>query len=108
MNKLLMVENDCLQKQVSHLVYENGYMRTQLQSASATTIDNNCESMVMSGQHSQRDANNLAGVTILFPLAFRMWKGHFSSVTSPPFFLPENADASTWDLYSHGALCLIN
>ncbi|TXG70678.1 hypothetical protein EZV62_005613 [Acer yangbiense] len=56
-----MVENDRLQKQVSHLVYENGYMRTQLQSASATTTDNSCESMVMSGQHSQRDANNLAG-----------------------------------------------
>ncbi|TXG67579.1 hypothetical protein EZV62_008854 [Acer yangbiense] len=48
MNKLLMVENDRLQKQVSHLVYENGYMRTQLQSAYATTIDNSCESVVMS------------------------------------------------------------
>lgn len=32
MNKLLMEENDRLQKQVSHLVYENGYMRQQLQS----------------------------------------------------------------------------
>ncbi|KAK1581212.1 hypothetical protein Q3G72_004049 [Acer saccharum] len=32
MNKLLMEENDHLQKQVSHLVYENGYMQTQLQS----------------------------------------------------------------------------
>ncbi|KAK1563082.1 hypothetical protein Q3G72_022080 [Acer saccharum] len=70
MNKLLMVENDRLQKQVSHLVYENGYMRTQLQSAYATTTDNSCESVVMScqhqqqqnpTQHSQRDANNLAG-----------------------------------------------
>ncbi|XP_020578111.1 homeobox-leucine zipper protein HOX32-like [Phalaenopsis equestris] len=30
MNKLLMEENDRLQKQVSHLVYENGYMRQQL------------------------------------------------------------------------------
>ncbi|TXG67577.1 hypothetical protein EZV62_008852 [Acer yangbiense] len=48
MNKLLMVENDSLQKQVSHLVYENGYMRTQLQSAYATTTDNSCESVVMS------------------------------------------------------------
>ncbi|KAI9186937.1 hypothetical protein LWI28_022488 [Acer negundo] len=48
MNKLLMVENDRLQKQVSNLVYENGYMRTQLQSASATTTDNSCESVVMS------------------------------------------------------------
>ena len=32
MNKLLMEENDRLQKQVSHLVCENGYMRQQLQS----------------------------------------------------------------------------
>ncbi|KAJ0017586.1 hypothetical protein Pint_11219 [Pistacia integerrima] len=71
MNKLLMEENDRLQKQVSHLVYENGYMRQQLHSASATT-DNSCESVVMSGQHQQqqnptpqhpeRDANNPAGL----------------------------------------------
>ena len=40
MNKLLMEENDRLQKQVSHLVYENGYMRTQLQTVSSTTILN--------------------------------------------------------------------
>lgn len=32
MNKLLMEENDRLQKQVSQLVCENGYMRQQLQS----------------------------------------------------------------------------
>ncbi|XVF75066.1 hypothetical protein PTKIN_Ptkin13bG0158700 [Pterospermum kingtungense] len=73
MNKLLMEENDRLQKQVSHLVYENGYMRQQLQTASATTTDNNsCESVVMNGQHQQqqnptpqhpqRDANNPAGL----------------------------------------------
>ncbi|XP_043703653.1 homeobox-leucine zipper protein HOX32-like [Telopea speciosissima] len=31
MNKLLMEENDRLQKQVSHLMYENGFMRQQLQ-----------------------------------------------------------------------------
>lgn len=30
MNKLLMEENDRLQKQVSQLVYNNGYMRQQL------------------------------------------------------------------------------
>lgn len=30
MNKLLMEENDRLQKQVSQLVNENGYMRQQL------------------------------------------------------------------------------
>lgn len=72
MNKLLMEENDRLQKQVSHLVYENGYMRQQLHSAPATTTDNSCESVVMSGQHQQqqnptpqhpqRDANNPAGL----------------------------------------------
>ncbi|KAE8728607.1 Homeobox-leucine zipper protein HOX32 [Hibiscus syriacus] len=73
MNKLLMEENDRLQKQVSHLVYENGYMKKQLQTASATTTENNsCESVVVSGQqqqqqnptprHLQRDANNPAGL----------------------------------------------
>ncbi|GLT55168.1 hypothetical protein SLA2020_283120 [Shorea laevis] len=72
MNKLLMEENDRLQKQVSHLVYENGYMKQQLHSASGTTTDNSCESVVMSGQpqqqqnptaqHPQRDANNPAGL----------------------------------------------
>lgn len=31
MNKLLMEENDRLQKQVSHLVYENGFMKQQIQ-----------------------------------------------------------------------------
>jgi hypothetical protein len=30
MNKLLMEENDRLQKQVSRLVYENGHMKQQL------------------------------------------------------------------------------
>ncbi|KAK0594796.1 hypothetical protein LWI29_000632 [Acer saccharum] len=59
MNKLLMVENDHLQKQVSHLVYENGYMRTQLQSASATTIDNNyglsSEATLKSGHCEEED-----------------------------------------------------
>ncbi|XP_038703529.1 homeobox-leucine zipper protein ATHB-14-like [Tripterygium wilfordii] len=72
MNKLLMEENDRLQKQVSHLVYENGYMQQQLHTASATTTDNSCESVVMSGQnqqqqnptplHPKKDANNPAGL----------------------------------------------
>ncbi|KAL8108430.1 homeobox-leucine zipper protein ATHB-14-like [Apium graveolens] len=72
MNKLLMEENDRLQKQVSHLVYENGYMRTQLvHTPSATTTDTSCESVVVSGQqqqqnptpqHPQRDANSPAGL----------------------------------------------
>lgn len=34
MNKLLMEENDRLQKQVSQLVYDNGYMKQQLQNVS--------------------------------------------------------------------------
>ncbi|CAL0309184.1 unnamed protein product [Lupinus luteus] len=73
MNKLLMEENDRLQKQVSHLVYENGYMKQQITTVSATTTtDNSCESVVMTGQnqqqnptphqHPQRDANNPAGL----------------------------------------------
>ncbi|URD96054.1 Homeobox-leucine zipper protein [Musa troglodytarum] len=71
MNKLLMEENDRLQKQVSQLVYENGYMRQQLHSPSVVT-DASCESVVTSGQHHQqrnptsqhpeRDANNPAGL----------------------------------------------
>ncbi|KAK8926278.1 Homeobox-leucine zipper protein HOX32 [Platanthera zijinensis] len=34
MNELLMEENDRLQKQVSHLVYENGYVRQQVHNIS--------------------------------------------------------------------------
>lgn len=37
MNKLLMEENDRLQKQVSQLVCENGFMRQQLQAVSSLT-----------------------------------------------------------------------
>ncbi|XP_051125901.1 homeobox-leucine zipper protein ATHB-14-like isoform X2 [Andrographis paniculata] len=71
MNKLLMEENDRLQKQVSQLVYDNGYMRQQLHTASASTTDTSCESAVISGQqqqhnptpqHPQRDANSPAGL----------------------------------------------
>ncbi|KAL6967254.1 hypothetical protein U1Q18_033058 [Sarracenia purpurea var. burkii] len=62
MNKLLMEENDRLQKQVSQLVSENGYMRQQLQSASAATTDASCDSVVTTPQHSLRDANNPAGL----------------------------------------------
>ncbi|KAJ3670007.1 hypothetical protein LUZ60_010331 [Juncus effusus] len=75
MNKLLMEENDRLQKQVSQLVYENGYMRQQLHNQpSVATTDNSCESVVTSGQRGQngqqvaltqnppRDANNPAGL----------------------------------------------
>ncbi|XP_050371712.1 homeobox-leucine zipper protein REVOLUTA [Argentina anserina] len=60
MNKLLMEENDRLQKQVSQLVCENGYMRQQLHTAPAT--DASCDSVVTTPQHSLRDANNPAGL----------------------------------------------
>ncbi|KAG6516950.1 hypothetical protein ZIOFF_020325 [Zingiber officinale] len=72
LNKLLMEENDRLQKQVSQLVYDNGYMRQRLHNVSAATTDTSCESAVTSGQqpqqknptpqHPQRDANNPAGL----------------------------------------------
>ncbi|GMN39992.1 hypothetical protein TIFTF001_009215 [Ficus carica] len=53
MNKLLMEENDRLQKQVSQLVYENTFFRQQTQNANLATTDTNtsCESVVTSGQH---------------------------------------------------------
>ncbi|PRQ33541.1 putative transcription factor & lipid binding Homobox-WOX family [Rosa chinensis] len=60
MNKLLMEENDRLQKQVSQLVCENGYMRQQLHTVPAT--DASCDSVVTTPQHSLRDANNPAGL----------------------------------------------
>nr|AAX19051.1 class III HD-Zip protein 2 [Populus trichocarpa] len=59
MNKLLMEENDRLQKQVSQLVCENGFMRQQLQTV---TTDASCDSVVATPQHSLRDANNPAGL----------------------------------------------
>ncbi|CAD6266915.1 unnamed protein product [Miscanthus lutarioriparius] len=73
MNKLLMEENDRLQKQVSRLVFDNGYMKNRLHSPSVATTDTSCESVVTSGQHNQqqnpavlhppqRDANNPAGL----------------------------------------------
>ncbi|XP_015894591.1 homeobox-leucine zipper protein ATHB-15 [Ziziphus jujuba] len=51
MNKLLMEENDRLQKQVSQLVYENGYFRQHTQTTTLATKDTSCESAVTSGQH---------------------------------------------------------
>ncbi|KAL6524061.1 Homeobox-leucine zipper protein ATHB-8 [Orobanche minor] len=51
MNKLLMEENDRLQKQVSQLVYENSFFRQQSQNANLGSTDNSCESVVTSGQH---------------------------------------------------------
>ncbi|EOY34368.1 Homeobox-leucine zipper family protein / lipid-binding START domain-containing protein isoform 1 [Theobroma cacao] len=63
MNKLLMEENDRLQKQVSQLVCENGYMRQQLHTVNASAAtDASCDSVVTTPQHSLRDANNPAGL----------------------------------------------
>ncbi|GAB2275078.1 hypothetical protein Dimus_009847 [Dionaea muscipula] len=62
MNKLLMEENDRLQKQVSQLVCENGYMKQQLQTTAAPNADGSSESAVTTTQHSLRDANNPAGL----------------------------------------------
>ncbi|KAL2488781.1 Homeobox-leucine zipper protein REVOLUTA [Forsythia ovata] len=62
MNKLLMEENDRLQKQVSQLISENGHMHQQLQTASVATTDPSCESAVSTPQRSLRDANNPAGL----------------------------------------------
>ncbi|GAA0187144.1 homeodomain transcription factor [Lithospermum erythrorhizon] len=62
MNKLLMEENDRLQKQVSQLVCENGYMRHQVQSGTGAPNDGSCESAVTTPQHSLRDTNSPAGL----------------------------------------------
>ncbi|CBI31458.3 unnamed protein product, partial [Vitis vinifera] len=62
MNKLLMEENERLQKQVSQLVYENGYMKQQLQNVTATTTDTRCDSLVATPQHSSRTGNNPIGL----------------------------------------------
>ncbi|KAG8380004.1 hypothetical protein BUALT_Bualt07G0148500 [Buddleja alternifolia] len=64
MNKLLMEENDRLQKQVSQLVYENSYFRQHTPTNALATKDTSCESVVTSGQqhhltpqHPPRDAS---------------------------------------------------
>ncbi|GER52114.1 homeobox-leucine zipper protein HOX32 [Striga asiatica] len=64
MNKLLMEENDRLQKQVSQLVYENSYFRQHNPNNALATKDTSCESVVTSGpknhltpQHPPRDAS---------------------------------------------------
>lgn len=45
MNKLLMEENDRLQKQVSHLVYENGFMKHRINTVSPPFCLNHCNVM---------------------------------------------------------------
>ncbi|XP_039017426.1 homeobox-leucine zipper protein REVOLUTA-like isoform X2 [Hibiscus syriacus] len=62
MNKLLMEENDRLQKQVSQLVCENGYMKQQLHTVNASAADASSNSLIATPQHSLRDANNPAGL----------------------------------------------
>uniref|UniRef100_A0ACD5ZY60 Uncharacterized protein n=1 Tax=Avena sativa TaxID=4498 RepID=A0ACD5ZY60_AVESA len=73
MNKLLMEENDRLQKQVTRLVFEAKSLKTHIHTAPAATTDTSCDSVVTSGQHHQqqnpaavprpkRDANNPAGL----------------------------------------------
>ncbi|KAL0341981.1 UNVERIFIED_CONTAM: Homeobox-leucine zipper protein ATHB-15 [Sesamum calycinum] len=64
MNKLLMEENDRLQKQVSQLVYENSYFRQHTPNNPLASKDTSCESVVTSGQkhrltpqHPPRDAS---------------------------------------------------
>ncbi|XP_010545673.1 PREDICTED: homeobox-leucine zipper protein ATHB-15 isoform X2 [Tarenaya hassleriana] len=57
MNKLLMEENDRLQKQVSQLVYENSYFRQHTQNTSLPAKDPSCESAVTSGQQQLASQN---------------------------------------------------
>ncbi|GJN09347.1 hypothetical protein PR202_ga27348 [Eleusine coracana subsp. coracana] len=61
MNKLLMEENERLQKQVSQLVHENAHMRQQLQSTSLAN-DTSCESNVTTPPNPLRDASNPSGL----------------------------------------------
>ncbi|KAF5202805.1 Homeobox-leucine zipper protein like [Thalictrum thalictroides] len=61
MNKLLIEENDRLQKQVTHLVCENGFMRQQLHNPAATT-DASCDSVVTTPQPPLKDESNPAGL----------------------------------------------
>ncbi|CAN6317089.1 unnamed protein product [Urochloa humidicola] len=60
MNKLLMEENERLQKQVSQLVHENAYMKQQLQNPSLAN-DASCESNVTTPANL-RDASNPSGL----------------------------------------------
>uniref|UniRef100_M4EMR8 Uncharacterized protein n=2 Tax=Brassica campestris TaxID=3711 RepID=M4EMR8_BRACM len=56
MNKLLMEENDRLQKQVSHLVHEKSYFCQHTPNASLPAKDISCESVVTSGLEPTRVA----------------------------------------------------
>ncbi|KAI4990585.1 hypothetical protein ZWY2020_038948 [Hordeum vulgare] len=61
MNKLLMEENERLQKQVSQLVHENAQVRQQLQNTSMAD-DTSCESNLTTPQNPIRDASNPSGL----------------------------------------------
>ncbi|KAL6643215.1 hypothetical protein ACP70R_021396 [Stipagrostis hirtigluma subsp. patula] len=60
MNKLLMEENERLQKQASQLIHENAYLKQQLQHPSLAN-DASCESNVNSPQNL-RDLSNPSGL----------------------------------------------
>ncbi|CAD6205358.1 unnamed protein product [Miscanthus lutarioriparius] len=60
MNKLLMEENERLQKQVSQLVHENAHMKQQLQNPSLAN-DAKCDSNV-TAPANLRDASNPSGL----------------------------------------------
>ncbi|KAM7279459.1 hypothetical protein ACFE04_006593 [Oxalis oulophora] len=63
MNKLLMEENDRLQKQVSQLVSENGFMRQHLHTGNPSAETGaSCDSVVTTPQQTIRDTNNPAGL----------------------------------------------
>ncbi|KAE8700666.1 Homeobox-leucine zipper protein HOX32 [Hibiscus syriacus] len=57
MNKLLMEENDRLQKQVSQLAYDNDFCRQHTQNSTLAIKDPSCESLMTSGQHCVTQQN---------------------------------------------------
>ncbi|KAI3819690.1 hypothetical protein L1987_13538 [Smallanthus sonchifolius] len=63
--QLLPTENDRLQKQVSQLVCENGYMRQPMHKGSAAT-DASCDSVSTTPQHSLREDD------VFFNFVFRL------------------------------------
>ncbi|XP_057476045.1 homeobox-leucine zipper protein REVOLUTA-like isoform X2 [Actinidia eriantha] len=77
-NKLLMEENDRLQKQVSHLVSENEYIRQQVENIALDANDTSCEPAVNSPQYSLRASNDPSG---LFLVAEETMAEFFSKAT---------------------------
>ncbi|PSR93002.1 Homeobox-leucine zipper protein like [Actinidia chinensis var. chinensis] len=64
-NKLLMEENDRLQKQVSRLVSENEYIRQQVENITLDVNDTSCEPAVNSPQYSLRASNDPSGLFLV-------------------------------------------